>query len=93
MGPIAAFWHVLDFFVPALGTGVLAAALAKLLWRRELKAMRWVRLAGWACASGAAVLVAGLVAVGRDGAMATYAPMVGACAGALWWVGFGAGRR
>jgi hypothetical protein len=32
--------------------------------------------------------VAGLVAFGRDGRMATYGGMVLACALALWWAGF-----
>ena len=93
MDSVAAFWHVVNFFLPALGTGALAAALAKLLWRRELKAVRWLRLAAWAGAAGAVVLAAGLAALGRDGAMGTYAAMVSACAAALWWAGFGARHR
>jgi len=32
------------------------------------------------------------VVFGRDGRMATYAGMVLASAGALWWRGFGPGR-
>jgi hypothetical protein len=32
------------------------------------------------------------VVFGRDGRMATYAGMVLATAGALWWWGFGPGR-
>ena len=93
MGPIAALWHVLNFFVPAVGVGVLAASFAKLLWRRELAGVRWLRLGGCATASGAAVLAVGLLAFGRDGRMATYAAMVAACALTLWWVGFGTRTR
>ena len=93
MGPLDAFWHLLNFFAPAFGVGLLAAGLAKLLWRRELKPVRWVRLALWATAGCAIVLVAGLVLFGHDGKMATYAAMVCTCALTLWLVGFGPLRR
>jgi hypothetical protein len=92
MGPLDAFWHLANLFVPALALGTLTAALAKLLWRRELAAVRWRRLAGAACAAGALVTLAGLVVLGRDGKMATYGAMVVACAVTLWWRGFGPGR-
>jgi hypothetical protein len=93
MGPLDAFWHVSNLFVTALGLGALAAALAKLIWRRELAPVAYKRLAGPACAACAAVVLVGLVAFGRDGKMATYAAMVAACAFTLWWQGFGPGRR
>ena len=93
MGPIDAFWHLLNFFAPALGVGLLAPLFAKLLWRRELKNVSWTRLSFWASACSAAVLVAGLVAFGHDGKMATYAAMVAVCGLTLWWVGFGLHQR
>ncbi len=93
MGPLDALWHLGNFFLPALALGALTAALAKLLWRRELAAVAWKRLAGPAAAACAVVLLAGLVVFGRDGKMATYAGMVCACAVTLWWQGFGPGRR
>ena len=92
MGPLDALWHLSNLFLPALGLGALAAALAKLLWRRELKAVSYRRLAWTACAACAAVVLGGLVLFGRDGKMATYAAMVAACALTLWWRGFGPGR-
>ena len=92
MAPLDAFWHLANLFVPALALGALTAALAKLLWRRELAAVRWRRLAGTAGAAGAAVTLAGLVLLGRDGKMATYGAMVAACALTLWWQGFGRRR-
>ena len=93
MGPIDAFWHLLNFFAPAVGVGLLTAAFAKLLWRRELKSARWTRLALWATAGCALVLVAGLIVFGHDGKMATWAAMVVACGLTLWVVGFGPFRR
>lgn len=92
MGPLDAFGHVVNLFVPALLLGALAAALAKAVWRRELAALAWHRLAAPACATSAAVALGGLVVFGRDGRMATYAAMTVACALTLWWQAFGPGR-
>jgi hypothetical protein len=92
MGPLDAVWHLANLFLPALALGALTAALAKLLWRRELAAVTWRRLAGTAAAAAAAAVLLGLVVFGRDGRMATYAGMVLATAAALWWRGFGPGR-
>jgi hypothetical protein len=92
MGPLDALFHLGNLFVPALALGALAAALAKLLWRRELAAVTWRRLALPASLVCAGVTLAGLVALGRDGKMATYAAMVAACALTLWWRGWGPGR-
>jgi threonine/homoserine efflux transporter RhtA len=80
--------HLLNLFGPAIGVGLLASALTKLLWRRRLAGVPWRRLALWACAAGALATVGGLIALGRDGRMATYAALVAACAAALWWAGF-----
>lgn len=88
MGPIDAFWHLANLIAPGLGLGLISAALAKLLWRRELAAVPWRRLATWAVSASTVVLLAGLVISGRDGRMGTYGAMVMACAAALWWTGF-----
>ena len=88
MGPLDALWHALNFFAPALGMAVLAASAAKLLWRRELAAVRWHRLALWGAVAGMVVLVGGLIAFGRDGKMITYGALVVATAVALWVTGF-----
>ena len=88
MNPVDAFWHLANFFAPAVVTGFVAAGATKLLWRRELAAIGWVRLGGWASTAMAGVLIIGVVVFGHDGKMATYAAMIVACAAALWWVGF-----
>ena len=67
---------------------MIAPALAKLLWFHALKGVSWVRLGLRVFAVCAIVAVAGLLAFGHDGKMATYAAMVGACALSLWWFGF-----
>lgn len=92
MGPIDAFWHLANLFVPAFGLAALSAALAKLLWRRELKPVPWRRLAVPAALICSLTTIAGLVAFGQDGRMATYGAMVALCALTLWWRGFGPGR-
>jgi hypothetical protein len=93
MDALDLLWHLLNFVAPGVGLGVLSATAAKLAWRRELAAVRWTRLAGWASAASCAVLVGGLVLTGRDGRMSTYGAMVLACAAALGWCAFGPGRR
>ena len=88
MSPLDALWHVLGLFLPALGTGLLAAAAAKgLFWRAELQRVGWRRLIAWSCSAGSLALLAGLVLFGRDGRMASYGAMVAASALALWWAG------
>jgi len=88
LGPLDAVWHLLNFFGPALGLGLIAPALAKLLWFRALQGVGWARLAVRVFAACAAVAIAGLVVFGHDGKMATYAAMVGVCGLTLWWFGF-----
>jgi hypothetical protein len=93
MGPIDALLHLSNLLGAAIGVGALSAAAAKIFWRRELAGVPWLRLAAWSAGAAAAMTVAGLVAGGRDGRMATYGAMVLASAAALWWVAFGPGRR
>ena len=88
MGPFDAIWHALNFFAPALGMAVLAASAAKLLWRRDLAAVSWYRLALWGALAGMAALAGGLALFGRDGKMASYGALVAATAIALWVAGF-----
>lgn len=91
--PLDAVWHLLNFFAPAAGVGLIAAALAKLCWRSELKKATWLRLSASASACAALVSIAGLVFFGHDGRITTYAAMVSAAALSLWWVGFRPFRR
>ena len=88
MNFLDAVWHLLNLFAPALGTALLAAGGAKLLWRRELANTSWRALAVVASLGASLVIVAGLVVFGRDGRMATYAAMVAVVALTLWWRGF-----
>ncbi len=93
MSAFDALNHLFNFFLPALVVGPLSAAFAKGLWRSELRAVRWRRLASWATAASALALVGGLATFGRDGMMATYGAMVVAAALALLWAGWRPGGR
>ena len=92
MGFTDLLWHLLNFFAPAAGMGLIAPLLAKLLWRRALAGASWTRLIGGVTVACAVVLVAGLVVFGHDGKMATYGAMVLVCALTLWALGFGMGQ-
>ena len=78
-------WHLSNFAAPALLLGGISSAMAKLLWRRQLRSWNWLPLWGSAAAASLAACIVGLVLTGRDGKMITYAGMVFACAASLWW--------
>jgi len=86
--PSDAFWHITNFFAPAVVLGAIAAAATKLIWRRELGAVGALRLWAWASGAAAIASIGGFLVFERDGRMATYAAMVLACAAALWLAGF-----
>jgi len=88
-----AFWHLMNFCAPAIAIGGFAVVLARIVWRGELRQRSLVALWAWASTAAFLASVAGLALFERDGKMATYAAMVVACAGAIWWAGFRAAKR
>jgi ABC-type branched-subunit amino acid transport system permease subunit len=93
MSLFEAFWHLFEFVYPALAMGLLCAAGAKGLWRKELSGTPWWRLAGAVALAGIAVLTIGLAVFGRDGRMLSYAALVIVSAVVLWFAGFRAGAH
>lgn len=87
MGFLDALIHLFNFLLPALAMALLLPALARLLWWRTLKGVGWALVCRVALV-GIAVLVAGLLIEGRDGAMGTYAVLVISAALVVWWTGF-----
>ena len=85
MGPLDALWHLANFFGPAIGVGLIASGLCKLVWWKALRSVAFSGLALWAMAAGAVALVSGLVIFGRDGRMATYGLLMATTSLALWW--------
>jgi hypothetical protein len=85
VGPF--FSHLLNFVMPALAMAVLVPTLARLVWWKALGSAGWWRQVRWCALFNALVLVVGLIVLGRDGAMATYAGLVLASALTVWWTG------
>ncbi|MEO7851120.1 MAG: hypothetical protein ABIR94_02540 [Rubrivivax sp.] len=85
MSLLDAAWNVAAFFAMSMGLGATSALFAKVLWRRELKARPWWRLALWASAGAGLVAAGGLLVFGQDGRMLTYGAMVLAAAASLTW--------
>lgn len=90
---VDALFHLIEFLLPALGVAALAAAVARLLWRHELRGVGWRQLFGPAALLGGLALAVGLVVLGRDGRVGSYALLVTGCALGLWWRGWGPGQR
>ena len=87
MSLLDALIHMVNFFLPALGMALLLPALARLVWWRALKPAGFARQVTWVAGVNALVLMAGLIVLGRDGAMATYAALVLASGLTVWWTG------
>ena len=84
MDPFLALNHVLNFAAPALAVAVLLVAFSHVFWRKLAKTSGWLAPVAINFVVGCAVLVGGLVVLGRDGRMATYAALVLACATTQW---------
>ncbi len=88
MGFLDAIFHLMNFILPALAMALLVPSLARMLWFKKLAKVSWALMARRVALSGLAVLTAGLLILGRDGAMLTYAALVLSSALAVWWTGF-----
>lgn len=88
MDALQQLWHLSNLLLPPLAWAALHAAACKLLWRRALAGLGWLRLAAW-CALGAeAANLAGLAWTGHDGAMLTYGAIALTLAVITWLLGF-----
>lgn len=76
--------HLLNFVAPALFVALGLVAGAR--WLIGNTPGRWPWWKQWIVlsATGALVLVLGLVLLGREGRMATYLALVGVCGSAQW---------
>ncbi|MBU0917153.1 MAG: hypothetical protein KKD97_12460 [Gammaproteobacteria bacterium] len=79
--------HVVNFLLPAVAMALLVPSLARLVWWKSLASAGWWRQVKLAAAVNLVVLVLGLLVLGRDGAMWTYAGLVLASALSVWWTG------
>ncbi len=79
--------HLLNFAAPAVGMALLGPTRARWLWGGAMRGVAWSTQVKWVMAANALVLVVGLLILGRDGAMWTYAGLVLASALGVWWTG------
>jgi hypothetical protein len=93
MDALQQLWHLLNLLTPPLAWAALHSALCKLLWRRGLGAVSWLRLTAWCALAAEAAHGAGLWWNGRDGAMWTYGVTLLALVLTTWLVGFTPWRR
>ncbi len=76
MGAWSLWWHLLNFALPALAvSAVLACGAVGMPWRAAAR-RRWWRAFGLLSALGLAVLLGGLIVLGRDGKLLTYLLLV-----------------
>ncbi len=88
MGLFDVVFHLVNFVLPALAMAMLLPSLARLIWWRKLARVSWALMARRVGLTCLGVLLLGLLLLGRDGAMLTYACMVLGAALAVWWTGF-----
>ena len=93
MDALQQLWHLLNLLLPPLAWAALHSALCKLLWRRELATVSWLRLTAWCSLAAESTHLVGLWWTGRDGSMWTYGVMLLALALTTWLVGFAPWRR
>lgn len=86
MSLLAILNQVLNLFVPALALAVLLVLGSHVFMRKKAVAIGWIAPIAINFAVGCTVLVAGLMWLGRDGAMLTYGALVLACASSQWLV-------
>ncbi|MDF1483024.1 hypothetical protein [Extensimonas sp. H3M7-6] len=84
MSLLAALDHLLNFLAPAAGVALLLVAGTQVFMRKRPSKLSWGVQAAILFIVGAAVLVAGIVLLGRDGKMLTYGALVLACASSQW---------
>ena len=88
MGFLDFIFHLVNFVLPAVAMAMLLPSLARLIWWRKLARVSWVLMARRVALTSLAVLLGGLLILGRDGAMLTYAGMVLGSALTMWWTAF-----
>lgn len=86
MGPIDAFWHLLNFLAPPLFVAAVLVLLAKgWVWRGLLQAVPWRLLWAQCALLGLLGQIAALLWLGQEGKLASYALWLGLLCLPLAW--------
>ncbi len=86
MGVLALLNHVLNFLAPALWLASGLTLMSRIFMKKQAPAHTLLAQAAILSAAGGAVLLLGLVLLGRDGKMLTYAALVLVCASVQVWL-------
>jgi hypothetical protein len=78
--------HLINFVLPALWLALFVPGVCRLLWRSMPARLPLIEQMGVQLVLGILVLLAGLVLLGRDGAMLTYAALVGVAGVGQWFM-------
>ncbi|RYF01789.1 MAG: hypothetical protein EOO32_02605 [Comamonadaceae bacterium] len=84
MGPLSAVNHLLNLVAPALSMAVLLVLGCQVFLRKRAAARSMLAQLAINFVVGAAVVVVGMVLLGRDGKMLTYAALALAGATTQW---------
>ncbi len=84
MDPLSAANHLFNLLLPALAVAVLLVLGCKLFMRKRAAARGLLAQVAINFVVGCALIVVGLVWLGRDGKMLTYAALVLGCASTQW---------
>lgn len=84
MGSLSAANHLFNLLLPALAVAVLLVSGCKIFMRKRSAARDVLAQVAINFAVGCAIIAAGLLWLGRDGKMLTYAALVLGCASTQW---------
>ena len=76
--------HLLNLVAPAVFVAVVLAVGARWMWRKKAHLLPWYWMASVNALLGVLVLALGVVLLGQDGRMATYATLVVALGSCQW---------
>jgi len=93
MGALAMLNHALNFLAPALWLASGLTLMSRIFMKKRAPAHTPLAQVAILSAAGSGVLLLGLVLLGRDGKMSTYAALVLVCASVQVWLQRGVGGK
>jgi len=84
MEPSTLFWHLLHFVAPAFAVALWLVLCSHIFMRQLAKPQGWLLPVVINFVVGCLVLASGLILLGDDGRMHTYAALALGCASSQW---------